>query len=89
MKRRYDIMHAAILLVFLVIANFVGSAVVKGVLLLLFAAALIVNTILKLKTKMNDKIGGQIFYWVLLILDIILAVCAIVVIVMSVLGTKL
>jgi hypothetical protein len=82
-------MHAAILLVFLVIANFVGNAVFKGVLLLLFAAVLIVNTVLKLKTKMNDKIGGQIFYWVLLILDIILAVCAIVVIVMSVLGNKL
>ncbi len=85
MKRRYDIMHAAILLAFLVIGNFVGNAVVKGVVLLLFAAILIVNTVLKLKSKMHDKIGGQIFYWVLLILDIILAVCAIVVIVMSVL----
>lgn len=83
MKRQYDIMHATILLVFLVIANFVGNAVFKGILLLLFAAVLIVNTILKLRTKMNDKIGGQIFYWVLLILDIILAVCAIVVIIMS------
>jgi hypothetical protein len=82
-------MHTAILLIFLVIANFVGNEVVKGVLLLMFAAVLIVNNILKLKTKMNDKIGGQIFYWVLLILDIILAVCAIVVIVISALGNKL
>lgn len=87
MKRRYDVMHAIILITFLIIANFVGNAVVKGVLLLMFAAVLIVNTVLKLKMKMNDKIGGQIFYWVLLILDIILAVCAIVVIVMSALGS--
>jgi hypothetical protein len=81
-------MHAGILLVFLVIANFIGNAAVKGVLLLLFAAVLIVNTVLKLKAKTKDKIGGQIFYWVLLILDIILAVCAIVVIVMSALGNN-
>ena len=83
MKRRYDIVHATILLVFLVIGNFVGNDLFRGILLLLFAAVLIVNTILKLKTKMNDRIGEQIFYWVLLILDIILAVCAIVVIAMS------
>ncbi len=83
MKRRYDVMHAIILVTFLVIANFVGSAAVKGIVLLLFAAVLIVNTILKLKAKINDKIGEQIFYWVLLILDIILAIGAIVVIVMS------
>ncbi len=86
MKRRYDVIHAIILVAFLIIADFVGSAVVKGIILLLFAAVLIVNTILKLKAKINDKIGGQIFYWVLLILDIILAVCAIVVIVMSAFG---
>ena len=88
MKRRYDIVHAIMLVFFLIIANFVGDAVVKGVLLLLFAAVLIVNTVLKLKAKINDKIGGQIFYWVLLILDIILAVCAIIVIVISALGNN-
>jgi hypothetical protein len=86
MKRRYDIVHAFILVAFLVIANFVGSAVIKGVMLLLFAAVLIINTVLKLKMKLNDKINEQIFYWVLLILDIILAVGAIVVIVMAALG---
>lgn len=83
MKRRYDMMHATILISFLVIANFVGNAVVKGVLLLLFAAVLIVNTTLKLRTKRKDKISEQIFYWVLLILDVILAVGAIVVIATS------
>ncbi len=78
MKRRYDVVHAIILLSFLVIANFLGNAVIKGVLLLLFAAVLIVNTALKLKGKRNEKIGEQIFYWILLILDIILAVGAVV-----------
>ncbi len=86
MKRRYDIIHAVILLSFLVIANFVGNAVIKGIMLLLFASILIVNTALKLKSKMGDKIGEQIFYWVLLILDIILAVGAIIVIISAALG---
>jgi len=86
MMRRYDMIHAFILLAFLVIANVVGNAVVKGIVLLLFASVLIVNTALKLKSKMGDKLGEKIFYLVLLILDIILAIGAVVVIVMSILG---
>ncbi|MDF2486623.1 MAG: hypothetical protein K0R46_2791 [Herbinix sp.] len=86
MKRRYDIILAVILISFLAIANFVGNAVIKGVLLFLFACVLAVNTALKLKSKINDKIGEQIFYWALLILDGILAIGAIIVIVISVIG---
>lgn len=86
MKRRYDVVHAVILLFFLVIANFVGNAVVKGVVLLLFASVLIGNTALKLRSKKDDKLGEQIFYWILLILDIILAIGAIIVIIMSAFG---
>lgn len=86
MKRRYDIVHAVILLLFLVIANFVGNAVVKGVVLLLFASVLIGNTALKLRSKKDDKLGEQIFYWILLILDIILAIGAIIVIITSAFG---
>ncbi|MBP1756761.1 MAG: hypothetical protein H6Q59_3159 [Firmicutes bacterium] len=86
MMRRYDMIHAFILLAFLVIANVVGNAVVKGIVLLLFASVLIVNTALKLRSKMGDKLGEKIFYLVLLILDIILAIGAVVVIVMSILG---
>ena len=78
MKRRYDLVHAIILLSFLVIANFLGNAVIKGVLLLLFAVVLIVNTALKLKSKRKEKIGEQIFYWVLLVLDSILAIGAVI-----------
>ena len=86
MKRRYDVVHAIILLSFLVIAHFLGNAVIKGVLLFLFASVLIVNTVLKLKSKRKDKINEQIFYWVLLTLDVILAISAIVVIVSSAFG---
>ena len=86
MKRRYDIIHAVILLSFLFIANYIGNAVIKGVVLLLFASVLIGNTALKLKTKMGEKIGEQIFYWVLLILDMILAIGALIVIITGALG---
>ena len=86
MKRRYDIVHVVILLSFLVIANFVGNAVIKGIMLFLFAAVLIVNTAFKLRLKMGDKLSEQIFYWVLLILDIILAIGAIIVIFTAMFG---
>jgi hypothetical protein len=85
MTRRYDAVHALILLTFLVIANFVGNAVIKGVVLFLFAAVLILNTVLKLKAKLGDKISEQIFYWVLLVLDIFLAVGGIAAIIMALL----
>ncbi len=84
MKRRYDIIHAVILISFLMIANFVNNDIIKGVLLLLFASVLFGNTALKLISKRKDKLSEQIFYWVLLILDIILAIGAIAVIIMSV-----
>ncbi len=86
MKRRYDVVHALILLSFLIIAHFLGSAVIKGVLLFLFSSVLIVNTVLKLKSKRKDKINEQIFYWVLLTLDVILAIGAMVVIISSAFG---
>jgi hypothetical protein len=83
MKRRYDIVHAVILISFLMIANFVSNDRIKGIMLLLFASVLIVNTALKLRSKWKDKLSEQIFYWVLLILDIILAIGAIAVIIMG------
>ncbi len=83
MKRRYDIVHAVILISFLMIANFVNNDRIKGIMLLLFASVLIGNTALKLRSKWKDKLSEQIFYWVLLILDIILAIGAIAVIIMD------
>ncbi len=80
MKRQYDILHAIILVSFLVIANFIGNAIIKGILLLLFSVVLIVNTIIKLKTKKDDKFGDKLFYSILLFLDAILVVGSIFVI---------
>lgn len=83
MKRRYDILHAIILVLFLVIANFIGNAMIKGIILLLFSVVLIVNTTLKLKSKKDDKFRGKIFYGILLFLDIVLAIGSITVITKS------
>ncbi len=85
MKRRYDIVHAIILVLFLVFANFIGNAIVKGLLLLLFSTVLIINTIVKLRMKKNDKITDKIFYGILLLLDVVLAVGSIYVIVSAIL----
>jgi hypothetical protein len=87
MKRRYDIAHAVILVLFLVIASFIGNALIKGILLLLFSAVLLFNTILTLKMKKNDKFTYKIFYGILLFLDSVLALGAIFVIVSSIVET--
>jgi hypothetical protein len=88
MKRSYDVLHAVLLVSFLVIANFIGNTIFKGVLLLLFSSVLIVNTALKLKIKLkmklDSKIGEKIFYGILLFLDVVLFIQSIYVIVMTV-----
>ena len=85
MKRRYDIVHAIILVLFLVLANFLDNTMIKGVILLLFSAVLIVNTMMKLRIKMNHKFSDKLFYGLLLFLDTALAVGAIYVIISGVL----
>ncbi|HHV09691.1 MAG TPA: hypothetical protein GXX75_05350 [Clostridiales bacterium] len=77
MKIRYDVVHAVVLLLVLMIAFFVGNTVIKGVLLLLFAAVLLLNTVYKLREKKEAQLRSKLLVWILLILDIILAVCAI------------
>ncbi len=84
MKRRYDVIFVAGLLLFLLIANFIGNAIIKGILLLLFSLGLIWNTVLKLLEKRKGKLGIQIFYAFLLLLDVVLAFSAIAVIVLAV-----
>lgn len=81
MKRIYDVAHAILLVLFLVIANFVSNAIIQGVFLLLFSVILIVNTVFKLISKKDDKFKGKIFYGILLFLDAVLAVGAIFVII--------
>lgn len=83
MKRRYEVLYVVILLLFLVIANFIGNAIVKGIMLLLFSLGLILNTVMKLQEKRRDKLGSLIFYGILLLLNVILAIAAIAVIVLA------
>ena len=83
MNRRYDILHAIILILFLVVANFVGNAMMKGVLLFLFSAVLIINTVMKFKMKKDDKFKSKFFYGILLFLEVMLAVGSIFVMVSS------
>jgi hypothetical protein len=84
MKRRYDIVHAIILVSFLVIANFIDNAIIRGIILLLFAAVLIINTAFKLIGKNENSTKEKIFYGILLFLDIVLATGALYVIVSAV-----
>jgi hypothetical protein len=84
MTRRYDILHAIILLLFLIIANFIGNAIIKGILLLLFSSILMINTTMKLVSKKNGKLRSKFFYCVLLLLDVILAAASIYVIAISI-----
>lgn len=86
LKKRYEFLVAVILLLFLIIAYFIGNAVVKGILLLLFSAALIFSTAMKLKMKKDDKFKDKFFYGILLFLDILLALGAIFVIVAGFMG---
>jgi hypothetical protein len=84
MKRRYDVMHAVILLLFLVIANFIGNAIIKGIMLLLFSMVLMYSTIDKLRINKNNKFADKIFYGILLFLDSVLVLGAVFVIITAV-----
>lgn len=84
MNRKYDIAYALILILFLVVAIFIRNSIFKGILLLLFSAVLLFNTILKLKHRKDDKFPRMIFYGILLFLNSILAVGSIYVIILSI-----
>jgi hypothetical protein len=85
LKRRYDVIHGIILILFLVIAIFIGNAIIKGILLLLFSGVLIFNTVVKLIQKKDDGFKDKFFYGILLFLDVILALLALFVIVSAIL----
>ncbi len=80
MKRRYDAISTTILLLLLILTIFIGNAVIKGIVLLLFSSYLIFSTALKLKEKWKGKLGDRIFFGLLLLLNVILAIAAIAVI---------
>lgn len=76
MKKRFDLIIASVLVVFLIIAYFIGNSFIKGILLLLFSVILIFSTALKLKGKLDDKFKDKFFYGILLFLEIVLAMSA-------------
>ena len=84
MVRRYDVLHAVILILFLAIANIIGNSIVKGILLLLFSSVLIFNSLLILMQKKEDILRNKIFYGILLFLNILLAIGAISVIIAAI-----
>lgn len=81
MKRRFDYLYAAILVLLLVLAIIIGNTVIKGVLLLLFSAILILNTVLIMRGRQDDKFVTKFFLGVLLFLEVILAISALFVII--------
>jgi hypothetical protein len=85
MKRRYDIIHAFILVGILILSNFIHNDIAKGILLLLFAIVLIINTANRFITKVENK-KDKVLYGVLLLLDCVLAAGAIYVIVVSIIS---
>lgn len=85
-KKRWDLIFASALVIFLIIAYFIGNSIIKGVLLFLFSAILIINTAMKLKGKHEDKFKDKFFYGILLFLEIVLAISALFVIVTAILG---
>lgn len=80
MKRRLDLVYALILLLLLIIAIFIGNAIVKGILLFLFSGYLFMNTLYRLVTLRNEKLWRKIYYSLLLLIDLLLMIAAIVVI---------
>lgn len=88
MKRQYDVLHAIILVAFLLLAGFIWNAVIRGIILLLFSVVLTINTAFKLKSKLKEKLSDKLFYGVLLLLDLLLFLGAIVVIISEIAGGR-
>ncbi|HWT76211.1 MAG TPA: hypothetical protein VN258_16045 [Mobilitalea sp.] len=85
MKRRFELIIAVILVLVLIAAGLISNAIVKGILLLIFAAALIFNTVLKIKGKTENRFKDKFFYGILLFLEVVLALGAVFVIVSAIL----
>lgn len=87
MKRQEDILQTIILISFLVIAHFIGNAIIKGILLFLFSTVLIVNTVMKVQTKKDDRLRAKIFYCIMIFFDGLLAASSIYVIAATLINT--
>jgi hypothetical protein len=79
-----DLLYSAILISILLIAYFIGNAIVTGLLLFVFSVVLGVNTALKLKNNMEGKFRAKFLYSLLLFLDIVLAVSSLFVVITAI-----
>ena len=86
MKKRYDMIQVVILLAFLVLAVLLDNAVINGLTLFLFSAALIVNTLWKLLTMKEEGFVRQLLYGILLFIEILLAIGAVLAVVTAIMG---
>jgi hypothetical protein len=84
MKKHWDLIQALILIAFLVIAILIGNMILRGILLLLFSTILIINTVIALKSKSDDKFSLKFFYGILLFLEFVLAFSSLFVIISSI-----
>ncbi len=84
MKKRYNITTLVILVLFLIVAYFISRSIMKGILLLLLSGVLVFNTILKLKTKKEDKFREKIFLGILLFLNSVLLLGSVYIIVSAI-----
>ncbi len=87
MKKRYNITTLVILVLFLIVAYFISRSIMKGILLLLLSGVLVFNTILKLKTKKEDKFREKIFLGILLFLNSVLLLGSVYIIVSAIVET--
>lgn len=85
MKKWNDFIHIIILVLVLVIANFIGNSLLKGIMLFAFSGLLVFNTVMKLRLKKDDRFKDKFLYGILLFLDVILALLSVFVIVSAIL----
>lgn len=86
MKKRFDILLALLLVLFLVAAVFINSILIRGVMLLIFALILIANTVWSLLLSVKGEAKDVVIYSILLFFEAALAIGSILVIVNTVLG---
>ena len=86
MKRRHDIVYAIALVLLLILSYLIGNAIIKGIVLLLFSAALIFNTAMKMKMKKDDSFAKKFFLGILMFFELLLALGAIFVIISAIIA---
>lgn len=84
MKKRFDILLAVLLVLFLVAAVFINNIIIRGIMLLVFSLVLIANTVWSLLLSMKGKVKDVVIYSILLFFEVALAIGSILVIVNTV-----